>query len=124
MHGGDVTAMVQETEICGTCQEAFLPVKEAFEQNFADGLESGASLCVTHKGKDALDLWEGVRNPAATPKSPDRYPDAMDPLAVMRSGARSSSAPPIDTRGSAFAAGPSALLSGTNLSRPERGLRC
>jgi CubicO group peptidase (beta-lactamase class C family) len=53
--------MTQTVEIDGTCQEQWLPVREAFEQNFAAALEDGASLCITHEGGNVLDLWGGYR---------------------------------------------------------------
>ncbi len=53
--------MTQAVEIQGTCEARWLPVREAFEQNFKEGLEDGASLCVTHEGRNVLDLWGGYR---------------------------------------------------------------
>jgi CubicO group peptidase (beta-lactamase class C family) len=46
-------------EIHGHCDERFLPFKEAFRANFDDGLELGASLGVTYRGKMVVDLWGG-----------------------------------------------------------------
>lgn len=36
-----------------------MPVRDAFVANFADGLEIGASLAVTHRGRVVADLWAG-----------------------------------------------------------------
>ena len=47
------------TEIHGFCDEQFLPFKDAFRANFDAGLELGASLAVTHRGKMVVDLWGG-----------------------------------------------------------------
>ena len=51
--------MTNQIEIHGFCDEAFMPLKEAFEQNFADGLEVGSSFAVAHRGKMVIDLWAG-----------------------------------------------------------------
>jgi len=51
--------MTNQIEIHGFCDEAFMPLKEAFEQNFADGLEVGSSFAVAHRGKMVVDLWAG-----------------------------------------------------------------
>ena len=48
------------TEIHGFCDERFRPLQDAFVQNFEDGLEIGASLAVTHKGRFVADLWAGL----------------------------------------------------------------
>jgi len=50
--------------ISGFCDEELLPVKEAFADNFEQGLEVGASLAVTIDGKYVVDLW------GATPATP------------------------------------------------------
>lgn len=46
-------------EIHGFCDTHFLPIRDAFRQNFDDGLEVGASVAVTHRGKFVVDLWAG-----------------------------------------------------------------
>ncbi|MBV9950833.1 MAG: beta-lactamase family protein [Acidimicrobiia bacterium] len=46
-------------DIQGTCDEQFEPVKAAFAKNFEDGLELGASVCVTRGGRPVVDLWAG-----------------------------------------------------------------
>jgi CubicO group peptidase (beta-lactamase class C family) len=47
------------TQIHGFCDDAFLPLKEAFTQNFEDDLEWGAALAATKHGKPVVDLWAG-----------------------------------------------------------------
>jgi CubicO group peptidase (beta-lactamase class C family) len=51
--------MTSQIGIHGFCDDAFIPLKEAFEQNFAAGLEIGASFAVSHRGKMVVDLWAG-----------------------------------------------------------------
>ncbi len=51
-------------KINGTCEEEFLSVKKVFEDNFKDGLEVGASLAVSLKGKLVVDLWGGYADEA------------------------------------------------------------
>lgn len=51
--------MADSIEIHGSCDDRLVPLKDAFRQNFEEGLEFGASLCVTHRGKPVLDLWAG-----------------------------------------------------------------
>ena len=46
-------------EINGFCDARFLPLRDAFLANFADGLEIGASLALTHRGRVVADLWAG-----------------------------------------------------------------
>ena len=50
---------MSEVEIQGTCQPAFEAVRTRFAQNFAEGLERGASVSVTHHGEIVADLWAG-----------------------------------------------------------------
>lgn len=45
----------------GTCEPRYTVVKEAFEQNFADG-DLGASCAVTVEGEVVVDLWGGHRD--------------------------------------------------------------
>lgn len=51
-----------DIEIHGLCEERYLPVKEAFAENFRQGLETGASLAITEGGRYVLDLWAGYAN--------------------------------------------------------------
>jgi len=54
--------MTNEIEIKGYCEERFKSVKEAFQSNFDDNLEVGASFAVTINGKHVVDLWGGYAN--------------------------------------------------------------
>ena len=54
-------------EISGTCDDAFAMVRDQFEKNFDDGLELGASVCVTKDGETVVDLWGGDRDTAGNP---------------------------------------------------------
>ena len=47
------------TEIHGACDERFVGVREAMAQNFAQGLDVGASVAVTVNGEMVVDLWGG-----------------------------------------------------------------
>mgnify|MGYP006200527537 CR=1 FL=1 len=39
------------TEIHGTCHDAFSPVREAFEKNFQERGDVGASVAVSYQGE-------------------------------------------------------------------------
>jgi CubicO group peptidase (beta-lactamase class C family) len=43
----------------GWTAPGFEGVRDAFEKNFADGLETGASFSAYHRGQKAVDLWGG-----------------------------------------------------------------
>ena len=47
------------TEIHGTCTPGFEAVHDAFAANFDQGLELGASACVTLHGETVVDIWAG-----------------------------------------------------------------
>ena len=47
------------TEIHGLCRDRFAGVKTAFEANFRDHDEIGASVAITHEGEFVVDLWGG-----------------------------------------------------------------
>ena len=47
------------TVISGHCDERFVGVKAAFENNFNQFDEIGASVAITHEGKFVVDLWGG-----------------------------------------------------------------
>ena len=44
----------------GVCAPGFERVAAAFQRNFAERGEAGASVCVTHKGQVVVDLWGGL----------------------------------------------------------------
>lgn len=46
-------------EIQGHCDEKFASVRDAFQKNFDDGLELGASFALTIEGEIVVDLWGG-----------------------------------------------------------------
>ena len=46
-------------EIHGICSPEFASVRDAFEANFVDGLELGASAAVTKDGEFVVDMWAG-----------------------------------------------------------------
>ncbi|WP_420438261.1 serine hydrolase domain-containing protein [Candidatus Poriferisodalis sp.] len=50
-------------EVSGTCKEGFEAVRDAFEQNFAEGLEVGAAAAVTVDGESVVDIWAGDADP-------------------------------------------------------------
>ena len=54
-------------EIYGTYKEGFEAVRDAFEQNFAEGLEVGAAAAVTVDGESVVDIWAGDAGPDGTP---------------------------------------------------------
>ena len=45
--------------IAGHVDPAFAAVADAFRANFATRRESGASVCITHRGRPVVDLWGG-----------------------------------------------------------------
>ncbi|MBS0223197.1 MAG: beta-lactamase family protein [Proteobacteria bacterium] len=47
----------------GTCKKGFERVAEAFQKNFADHGEVGASVCLTVGGETVVDLWGGLAEP-------------------------------------------------------------
>jgi CubicO group peptidase (beta-lactamase class C family) len=51
------------TPIGGFAEPGFERVQEAFEQNFAEGNEVGATCAVAVDGELVVDLWAGVANP-------------------------------------------------------------
>ncbi|MDP2009023.1 MAG: serine hydrolase domain-containing protein [Phenylobacterium sp.] len=53
-------------EIHGFCEPRFQPLADAFRANFEDGLEVGASLALTWRGKPVVDLWAGHADRAGT----------------------------------------------------------
>lgn len=50
--------------IQGDVAPRFAAVREAFEGNFASGLEQGAAVAVFIDGEPVVDLWGGLRDPA------------------------------------------------------------
>jgi len=58
--------MANEVEIHGFCDDRFSTVRDAFAQNFADGLEVGASFAATIDGTLVVDIWAGWADAACT----------------------------------------------------------
>ena len=50
----------------GWCDEQFAPIADAFRANFADGLEIGASVGATWRGKTVVEMWGGWADPDRT----------------------------------------------------------
>jgi len=57
---------VNETEIRGFCAAGFEPVRAAFAENFAAGLENGAAFAVTLEGETVVHLQGGWADKART----------------------------------------------------------
>ncbi|MEJ2088986.1 MAG: serine hydrolase, partial [Gammaproteobacteria bacterium] len=53
-------------EIRGFCDERFAAVREAFERNFAERGDVGASFAATVDGEFVIDLWGGHADAAKT----------------------------------------------------------
>ncbi|MEM7077382.1 MAG: serine hydrolase domain-containing protein [Pseudomonadota bacterium] len=54
------------TEIHGYCDEKFAAVREAFERNFAEQGDQGASVALSVEGEIVIDLWGGYKDAAGT----------------------------------------------------------
>lgn len=52
------------TTVSGQCDPKFTAVKEAFEKNFAERGEVGASVCLSVNGETMVDLWGGTADQA------------------------------------------------------------
>ena len=55
-----------DAPVQGRCEPRFAHVRDAFQQNFAAGSETGAALAVTLHGQPVLDLWGGWTDAAHT----------------------------------------------------------
>ncbi len=53
----------RHTEIHGHCEPGFATVKDQFLRNFKQGLETGASLCISIDQQPVVDLWAGQAAP-------------------------------------------------------------
>lgn len=58
-------------DVQGTCSEQFGAVRDAFAQNFDEGLEIGAAVAVTVDGEPVVDLWGGDADTEGTPWAED-----------------------------------------------------
>ncbi|HEX7038328.1 MAG TPA: serine hydrolase domain-containing protein [Pseudomonadales bacterium] len=54
------------TQIQGVCHDRFSAVREAFEKNFTERGDLGASVAVSYQGEIVVDLWGGHRDRAGT----------------------------------------------------------
>ncbi|MCX6516683.1 MAG: serine hydrolase [Actinobacteria bacterium] len=54
------------TPVHGICDAAFHAVRDAFNNNFSEHGEIGASVCITVNGAKVVDLWGGFSNPEKT----------------------------------------------------------
>lgn len=70
------------TDVHGPCDARFAALKAAFLENFSEGLEIGASLAATWRGKPVVDLWAGFANRRRT------VPWAEDTIACLYSSAK------------------------------------
>jgi len=71
------------TEIHGTCDEQFEPVRAAFEKNFDDGVELGASVYVTRAGQPVVDLWAGDADSHGRPWESDTIANVYSTTKTM-----------------------------------------
>ena len=58
-------------DVQGTCADGFEPVRDAFVQNFDEGLEVGAAAAVTVDGEFVVDIWGGDSDPSGKPWQED-----------------------------------------------------
>jgi CubicO group peptidase (beta-lactamase class C family) len=58
--------MTNKIKIQGYCDKKFSAVKEAFQKNFENDLEMGASFAATIDGKFVVDIWGGYADAAKT----------------------------------------------------------
>jgi len=58
-------------KISGSCDDRFSAVREAFANNFKNGLEVGASVAITVDGKPVVDLWAGDAKKGGAPWQED-----------------------------------------------------
>ena len=52
--------------IHGSCDARFAGIREAFERNFTERGDVGASFAMTVEGEFVVDIWGGHRDAAAT----------------------------------------------------------
>lgn len=71
------------TEIHGHCDDAFTAVRDQFARNFDDGLEVGASVCITRDGEDVVDLWAGQADTEGRPWEKDTLTNVWSTTKTM-----------------------------------------
>jgi len=72
-------------QIHGQCAERFEPVRAAFESNFRERNEVGASVCVTLAGEPVVDLWAGAAGPDGSPWREDTIVNVYSTTKTMAS---------------------------------------
>jgi CubicO group peptidase (beta-lactamase class C family) len=78
--------MNKDIVIQGYCEDRFKSVKEAFQRNFENDLEVGASFAVTIDGKHVIDLWGGYADAEKTrPWEKDTIVNVYSTTKVMTS---------------------------------------
>ncbi|BAL90287.1 putative carboxylesterase [Actinoplanes missouriensis 431] len=69
-------------------EPAFAGVRRAFDENFAAGDEVGAAVCVYHRGRPVVDLWDGHADAERTdPWRPDTLAVLASPTKALVTGA-------------------------------------
>jgi len=72
-------------QIDGQCHERFEPVRAAFESNFRERDEVGASVFVTLEGEPVVDLWAGDAGPDGRPWQEDTLVNVYSTTKTMAS---------------------------------------
>jgi CubicO group peptidase (beta-lactamase class C family) len=70
-------------DVQGICGERFGEVREAFQANFDQGLDVGASVVVAVDGELVVDLWGGTVDDAGTPWSRDTVTNVWSTTKTM-----------------------------------------
>jgi CubicO group peptidase (beta-lactamase class C family) len=63
--------MSNQVDTKGFCSDEYAPIRDAFETNFTEGLDIGASLHLTLEGETIVDLWGGHADNEAIPWNQD-----------------------------------------------------
>ena len=71
------------TEIHGHCDDAFIAVRDQFARNFDEGLEVGASVCITRDGENVVDLWAGHADSEGRPWEEDTLTNVWSTTKTM-----------------------------------------
>ena len=75
-------------EINGICKPEFAPVRDAFEANFAEGLEVGASAAMTVDGEFVVDVWAGDADADGNPWQRDTIVNVYSTTKTMAAAMR------------------------------------
>lgn len=65
-HLGEVSTLTNQPLVYGTCDAAFVAVRDAFIYNFTEHGEIGASVAIEIEGVRVVDLWSGFSDLART----------------------------------------------------------